>query len=91
MARASKEVKIEVQNVEVTESDKIWSEVKDVQLDIFALPFQTVSMHASRMVVEPTRLYVTLKSSAVLPALELALGTKFDIVQAEKFIIISRK
>lgn len=74
-----------------TEADKIWEEIKDVQLEMFSLPDQTVSKYCKPITVEPTKLYVTNSVQAVYPALENALGKKFTIELAQKFIVIARK
>ncbi len=74
-----------------TEADKIWTEVSNVQLNMFALPGQTVSTYCTQVKIEPTKLYVTASVQAVVPALDAAIGKSFDIEVANKYIIISRK
>ncbi len=74
-----------------TEADKIWAEVSDVQLNMFSLPGQVVSTYCTQVKIEPTKLYVTATVQAVVPALDAAIGKKFDIEVANKYIIISRK
>lgn len=75
----------------VGDSDKIWNEIKDVKIDIFSLPGQTVKNHCEPLNVDPTKLFVKPKSSAVLPVLEEAIGSKFSIELAKNYLIISRK
>lgn len=75
----------------VSEAEKIWGEISEVQLSMFSLPGQTVSGYCKPVVVEPSKLYVTASVQAVVPALEAAIGSKFDIEVAQKYIIISRK
>ncbi len=74
----------------VTQADKIWTEIKDKNIQMFALPIQKVSDYCAPIPVEPTRLFLTYKVSAVLPALEEALGQAFKIEQADKFLIVSK-
>jgi hypothetical protein len=75
---------------ELTESDKIWHEIKDKPIDMYSLPDQVVSDHCTPLPVDPNKLYLTLKSAAALPALEIALGVKFTFELAEKYVIIKR-
>ena len=75
----------------VTEASKIWSEISNVELEMFSLPGQTVAKYCSPINVEPTKLYVTASVQAVVPALEAALGKKFTIERHQKFIVIARK
>jgi hypothetical protein len=64
--------------VEETAAEKIWNKIKNAPMDIFALPNQTVQMYATRNAqIEraiPDAVHLKLKSAAVLPALEDALG-----------------
>lgn len=64
--------------VEKTAAEQIWDKIKDLPIDIFALPDQTVQMHVTRDArlekAIPDAVHVKLKSAAVLPALEEALG-----------------
>lgn len=83
-----------------TESDKMWEELRKLNLDIFGLPGQTLEGHASRVIGAPNELLLKLKSSAVLPALEQVLtvdhngrplhNPKFKIEQLEYYISIKR-
>jgi hypothetical protein len=63
---------------EQTVAAKLWDQIKDLPIDIFALPNQTIKDHAKREegmdAVFPTDLYVTIRSAAVYPALEEALS-----------------
>ncbi len=78
-------------NVELDgESLKIWNEIKGVQLDLFSLPDQTVAKYCSPLPIDPTRLYVTITATAVLPALDVALSN-FNVESIGKWIVISRK
>lgn len=58
-----------------TESEKIWDEIKDLPIEMFAIPNQVVSQHCNPFQVEPTRLYLTIRSSATLPSLEASLNS----------------
>lgn len=73
-----------------SEADKIWSEIKDKKIEMFALPNQVVSQYCKPINIEPSRAFVTISAASVLPALELALGEKYSLEPADKYIIISR-
>lgn len=90
-----------------TEAEKIWNEIKDRSIDLFALPGQVVSGYCKPLNVEPSKCYLTITASSVLPALEIALQPTpheeraakasksapklYDIERNDKFIIVSRK
>lgn len=68
----------------------IWNDIKDKEIDMFALPNQVVSMHAQPIPIEPSKLYVTLNSSAALPSLEVAVGSKYKVELVDRFVTITR-
>jgi len=76
---------------EETEAEKIWKEIHAVELDMFSLPGQTVEKYCKPAIVEPSKCYVNTSVQAVYPALETALGKKFNVELTTKFIVISRK
>lgn len=71
-----------------TTSDKIWGEIKDLSLDLFALPNQKVSMHTKRVEISPEMVHLTLSSQAVLASLETALGKKYTVEAGEKYVSV---
>lgn len=73
-----------------TNADKIWEEIKDVKVNMFTLPDQTVSMYCSPIAVEPTKLYLSFTVTSVLPALEFALGTSYKVEVVGRFIAVSK-
>ena len=75
---------------EGTEAQKIWNEIKDLQIQMFGLPEQSVSHHCTPVTVEPSKLYLVTRSSATLPSLETAIGSRFVVELADKFVIVSR-
>lgn len=75
----------------VTAADKIWEEIKELHIDMFTLPDQTIQKFCAPVIVEPTKLYLTYTVGSILPALEEALSAKFTVEQAQKYLIISRK
>lgn len=90
-------VKVSEQSVTVEEksqlstSDLLWNEIKDKEVSMFALPNQKVSDYCSKVVVEPTKLYLVSSISSFLPALEGVLGSKYQIDLVDKYIVVSKK
>lgn len=73
------------------ESDLIWDEIKDISIDIYALPNQKVSGHVNKVNIPGNQLMVTLNSTAALPALETAIVKRgFEVEQTPKYIIVRR-
>jgi len=73
-----------------TEAEKIWDEIKDRPIEMFGLPDQYVFQHTTFVTVEPSALYVTIRSSATLPSLEAAIAPHFTVELADKFVVIRR-
>lgn len=73
------------------ESEKIWNEIKDIQLDLFGLPDQTIEKVCIPVDIEPSALYIQSNVGAVYAALEGALGKDFSIEMVGKFWVLNRK
>lgn len=73
-----------------TVAGQIWNEIKDKNIEMFALPNQVIGMHCHPIAVEPSRLFLVANSTAVLPSLEMAVGNKYTVEQADRFIIVAR-
>jgi hypothetical protein len=89
LTQAEKDVK-QAKAMEGTEAGAIWGEIKDKSIEMFALPNQVVSMHVHPVFVDPGKLYLTLNSTATLPSLEVAIGSKYTVELADKFCIVAR-
>lgn len=85
--------------VESTKAAKIWDKIRNAPIEIYALPNQVVADHVKREqkleAAVPDSLHLTLKSAAVLPALEESLhrvrlgsGEKFDISQQSVYTVV---
>jgi hypothetical protein len=81
---ATKELK-----AEKTIANKIWEEIKDKPVNMFALPNQTVSNYCQQQSVEPSKCYLTYTVSSILPALEAALGNSYKVEIAGRFLAVS--
>ena len=79
---------------EVNESDKIWSEIKDLPIEMFSLPDQMVKQHVQRMRVSTNEVYLKLKSTAVIASLENSLamvrGRKYVVEVSEGYVLVKR-
>lgn len=73
-----------------TEASKIWSEIKDKDILMFALPNQKVSDYCSPVAVEPTKLYLLVTVSSATPSLEAAIGSKYSVDLVNKYTVVSR-
>lgn len=83
--------------VAVAESDKIWEEIKNLPIDVFAIAGQCIAQHVIKIELPGTELYVKLASSAVLPALEATLahpalirGKKYEVLAGDGYVVIRR-
>lgn len=74
-----------------TDSDLIWQEIKDLPIEMFALPNQFVAQYCTPVPVDPTKLYLLLRTSAVLPSLEVSVQKNFTVEMADKWAVVSRK
>lgn len=72
-----------------TEANKIWKEIKDRPIAMFGLPNQVISQYCVPTPVDPSRLYLMLTASAVLPSLEFAIAPKYSAELAGKYIIVA--
>jgi hypothetical protein len=70
-------------------ADKIWENIKDVRVEMFALPNQVVSRYCEPIAIEPSNCYLKFTTEVILPALELALKDKYDVERTDKYIKVS--
>ncbi len=82
---------VEKKTVKATVAGEIWEEIKDKSIDMFALPNQKVHMYCEPREIEPTKCYLNAKASSVLPALEVSIGSKYNVERNAYFIVVSRK
>lgn len=74
-------------------ADKIWDDIKNVELEMFALPGQILSTYCSQVKVNPDKLYLEPKKNigALLPTLENVLIKKYTVERVDRFIVVSHK
>lgn len=73
-----------------TEAQKIWEAIANCPIQMFGLPNQCVSQHCTVVNVEPSKLYLIIRSSAVLPSLEAAIAPVFEVELVDKFVAVKR-
>jgi len=76
--------------IQSTEAGDIWNEIKDKGIEMFALPDQKVHMHVHPVNIEPSKLYLLLNSSSVLPSLETAIGKNYVVELVNKYVSVAR-
>ncbi len=75
-----------------TDSEKLWSSMRNKKIDMFCLPEQTVEMHCENANISPTELYLKPKTPAVLPALEITFpNLEFEATHGNKYILVMKK
>lgn len=90
MKKVDTEKQVNVSVPERTEASKIWAEIKDKKMDLFALPGK-VSDFCTYQDVEPSKCYLVLKAGAALSALEEVLSATFKVELVDKWATVSRK
>lgn len=73
-----------------TEAENIWNEIRFKEIQMFALPGQTVSHYCKPAPVEPSKLYLLTTATSVLPSLEEAVGKNYVVETVDKYIVVSR-
>lgn len=73
-----------------TKSEEIWEEIKNKEVLMFALPNQTVNMYCKPVSIDPNRLFLEFRTTSFFPALEAALGNKFNIELVNKWLVVTR-
>lgn len=85
----------EVKEVEKSIAELLWDQIKDVDLNMFALPKQQAHKHLTPNFKFEEALHVTLSSQAVLPVLEEKIkalrfnSKKLLLSQKSQFVVIS--
>jgi hypothetical protein len=78
MTEKTSEVKMVEKSSEaktLTVSDKIWAEIQNLPIEMFALPGQVVRQHTQRFLASPDAVYLKLQSPAVVVSLEATLAS----------------
>ena len=77
--------------VKPSEADKIWSEISGLPIEMYAIPNQKVEDHLERVPVPGESVLAKPKSTAVIAALDSAIGKAYVVTTTERgHILISR-
>lgn len=74
-----------------TTAEKIWSSIKNIHIEMFGLPAQKIDAYCTPIFIDPNKLHLSYKIGALLPALETALASKYNVELADKYIVVSIK
>lgn len=76
-------------------SDEIWNEIKDLPIEMYALPNQLVREHVKRFKADPNAVFLKLSSSAVIASLEDTLarvrGRQYTLERADGGYVVIRR
>ena len=76
----------------LTEGQKIWNEIKNKKLSMFALPNVRVEDYCKQLDIEPNHCFIMPKVSAVIAGLEDILDKDLYTYETQdKYIVIGRK
>lgn len=73
----------------MTASKKIWTDMKDKDINVFAMPAK-VSDYFNFIEIDEVKCYLTCKASAALPALEATLGEGFKCSTVDKYVVVEK-
>jgi hypothetical protein len=96
VALEEKEAPTTSPQAEVTLSDLIWDKIKEVDLEVAALPNQTIEKHTSRVPLDFAKVHLIPKSGQVVPLIETKVHGKhwdrdhsFNVTTEERFVVVS--
>lgn len=73
-----------------TPADKMWNAIKDLSIEMFALPNQKVHQYCKPVSIDPSKLFLLTTAGSVFPALETTLGSKYTVEKQDKFLVVSQ-
>jgi len=82
----------EVKQVTVKpESEKIWEEIQDKEINMFSLPNQKIKDHLDPLDIPADRLYAKHRSQAAVSVIAETLGKEYEVDQTDKgYVIVKR-
>ena len=72
-----------------TPADKIWDDIKDLKIEMFALPEQKVHQYCKPVAIDPSKLVLLPSAGSVLPSLEVAIGSKYAVEKQDRFLVVT--
>jgi hypothetical protein len=82
-------MKKETVEIPDTQAGKIWTAIKDIDLEMFCLKKQYIHMFCKPLWIETNKLYLQFKPESVIAAIEDHIGDKYLVERNVKYIIIS--
>lgn len=70
-------------------SQEIWEEIKEKEINMFALSSK-VSDYCEYKPIDTIKCFLVCKATAVLPALEIALGNKYTCSLVDKYVVVEK-
>lgn len=72
-----------------TAAQQMWDEIKDLKIEMFALPDQRVNMYCKPVEIDPSKLFLLVTAGSVLTALELVISPKYVIEKMDRFLVVT--
>jgi hypothetical protein len=72
-----------------TAAEKIWDEIKDLKIEMFALPDQRVHHYCKPVTIDPSKLFLIASAGSALPSLEAAIAPKYVVEKQDRFIVVT--
>lgn len=72
-------------------ADEIWNDIKNLDINMFALPNQKVNDYCVPIMVEPSKLYLKVKTSSFIRILEDTISNKYNVVFDSAYLTVSKK
>lgn len=74
----------------LTVGEQIWEEIKNKDIFMFGLLGKKVQEFVQPNAIEPNKCYLTYHPTAVIPALEEAVGKNYTVSTSGKYLIVER-
>jgi|SRR5579885_833155 len=72
-----------------TAADKMWDDIKDLKIEMFALPDQKVHQYCKPVTIDPSKLFLVASAGSVLPSLEAAIAPRYVVEKQDRFLIVT--
>ena len=72
-----------------TAAEKMWDDIKDLKIEMFALPDQRVHQYCKPVTIDPAKLFLVASAGSVLPSLEAAIAPKYVVEKQDRFLIVT--
>jgi hypothetical protein len=72
-------------------SRDVWEEIRNLQIEMFCLPPQSVEYYTSVVSHNDTMAILSYKVPSMIASLESLIGNKFTVEPKEKYLVVTRK